>query len=364
MLTIGFGPAAAQQKVGISGAVNPDVRGTPPGAAARQLVIGQDVVFNERITSAAEGQTQIVFLDESTMTVGPNSDLVIDQFVYDPRSGTGRLAMSATRGLLRYVGGKLSKQDGAVTLRTSTATLAVRGGAFIANLRPNGSLDVIFLYGAGLTVSSLPAVQRAAISQTITRPGFEISVGPDGQMSPPHPVPPGLLAQLLQQLDGRPNGTGGLAVVPTGATVVNSGIGQVISGNISDSIIQSIQNSAAGGLTTVTTAAQSFGGPNPNLTLTLNNIDSQFSTAPSQVIDCVTTGACNPANTVTVATTASGQPIGGSGSISPTPPPPTPTNFSGRLKNTNGGGTTFGFVDQSANGDIPYAGGQLVNGVF
>jgi len=44
--------------------------------------------------------------------------------------------MSATRGLLRYVGGKLSKQDDAVTLRTATATLAVRGGAFIAQIAP------------------------------------------------------------------------------------------------------------------------------------------------------------------------------------------------------------------------------------
>ena len=98
-------------------------------------MIGQDVIFNEHITTTRSGQTQLLFLDESSMTVGPNSDLTIDQFAYDPKSGTGKLAMSATRGLLRYVGGKLSKQDDAVTLRTATATLAVRGGAFIAHDR-------------------------------------------------------------------------------------------------------------------------------------------------------------------------------------------------------------------------------------
>ncbi len=60
--------------------------GASPGATARQLVIGQDVIFNEHIATAANGQTQLLFLDESAMTIGPNSDLTIDQFVYDPKT--------------------------------------------------------------------------------------------------------------------------------------------------------------------------------------------------------------------------------------------------------------------------------------
>ena len=108
-LLAGTNAPLAQQRVGVSGAVNPDATGTPPGATPRRLVIGQDVVFNERFTTGPLGQTQLLFLDESAMTIGPNSDLTIDQFVYDPKSGTGKLAMSATRGLMRYVGGKLSK---------------------------------------------------------------------------------------------------------------------------------------------------------------------------------------------------------------------------------------------------------------
>ena len=78
--------AVAQERVGVSSAVNPEVTGAPPGAAPRQVVIGQDVVFNERITTGPLGQTQLLFLDESAMTIGPNSDLTIDQFVYDAKS--------------------------------------------------------------------------------------------------------------------------------------------------------------------------------------------------------------------------------------------------------------------------------------
>ena len=194
----------AQQRVGVSSAVNPEAVSRPPGGTARRLVIGQEIVFNERITTEAAGQTQLLFLDESSMTIGPNSDLTIDQFVYDPKSGTGKLAMSATRGLLRYVGGKLSKQDDAVTLRTSTATLAVRGGAFIANIAANGTTEAVFIYGKGLAITG-----AAGGSQIVTRPGFYSIIPPGGSPSTPGPAPTGLLAGLTQQLDGRSGGTGG-----------------------------------------------------------------------------------------------------------------------------------------------------------
>src|SRR5216684_4587659 len=152
LLTVGAGTLFAQERVGIKSAVNPEATGAVPGAQPRRLVIGQEVIFNEHITTAAAGQTQLLFLDESSMSIGPNSDITIDQFVYDPKTGTGKLAMSATRGLLRYVGGKLSKQDDAVTLRSATATLAVRGGAFISQIDPDGKTNAAFLYGKGLTV--------------------------------------------------------------------------------------------------------------------------------------------------------------------------------------------------------------------
>src|SRR5882762_4616278 len=137
----------AQQRVGVNSAVNPDATGTPPGGTTRRLVIGQAVVFNERIATGPDGQTQLLFLDESAMSIGPNSDLTIDQFVYDPNAGVGKLAMSTTRGVMRFVGGKLSKQEEGVSLRTSTATLAVRGGAFLLDLTTEGRMEAIFIYG-------------------------------------------------------------------------------------------------------------------------------------------------------------------------------------------------------------------------
>ena len=243
VLTAATSAVPAQERVGVSTAVNPEATGISPGQAPRQLAIGQDVIFNEHITTKADGQTQLLFVDESSMTVGPNSDLTIDQFVYDPKSGTGKLAMSATRGLLRYVGGKLSKEDGAVSLRTATATLAVRGGAFIAQIDPAGKTEATFIYGKGLTVSGICATPPCPDTETLTRPGFEITVaGPGAVPSPPAPVPPGQLARFTQLLDGQIGKTAGAKTIPTDANVASSGVSQTVSGNLIASVEQASES--------------------------------------------------------------------------------------------------------------------------
>src|SRR5579884_520765 len=203
--------AASAQKVGVSSAVNPDVSGSPPGSGMRRLVIGQEVVYNEHITTTASGQTQILFLDESSMTIGPNSDITIDKFVYNPQTGRGQMAVTAARGVLRYVGGKLSKQENAVTVTTSTATIGVRGGAFLAKDAPGRPLEVIFLYGQAVQVTG-----QSGCAQTISRPSFEVTVAAPGACpSSPSLAPPSAIAAIVAHVDGTPGQTGGARNVPT-----------------------------------------------------------------------------------------------------------------------------------------------------
>jgi trimeric autotransporter adhesin len=232
MLATGLAsPAVAQQRIGVNSAVNPDATGIWPGTPPRRLVLGQDIVFNEHVTTGPEGQTQVLFVDQSTMSVGPNADMVIDEFVYDPAAGTGKLAASLTRGVFRFVGGKLSKQENAVTMQTPSATIGIRGGVVFVNLATSGKLEVIFAYGRGVTITGTNGV-----AQTITRPGFEVTVsGPGAAPAEPAPAPPGAAAALLAQLDGRSGGNGG-ATTPTEVTVASSGIANAISNNIAASI--------------------------------------------------------------------------------------------------------------------------------
>jgi trimeric autotransporter adhesin len=235
MLAIGLTTPAglADQRVGVDSGVNPNALGIPPGALPRRLVIGQDIVFNERITTETSGQTQVLFVDESTLSIGPNANMVIDQFVYNPNTGTGKMLASVTRGVFRFVGGKLSKQDNAVAFRTPAATIGIRGGVILVNQAANGALEVIFEYGKGVTVTG-----RNGVSQTVFRPGFEVRVSkPGASPSDPAPAPRGSAAALLAHLDGRAGSTGGAPTVPTEVMVESSGIANAISANMAASIL-------------------------------------------------------------------------------------------------------------------------------
>jgi hypothetical protein len=230
--------ADAQERVGVNSAVNPDVSGAPPGAPSRRLVIGGDVLFKEHITTNSQGQTQVLFLDKSAMTVAPNSEITIDEFVYDPTTGTGKLALSAVHGVFRFIGGKLSKNENAVSMSTPQGSLSVRGGIFLASVASIGTA-VTFVYGQGLIISN------AVGSQTLTRPGYSVTVASrTTPPSQPAPAPPGATAAMLSQLDGRSGGSGGARQTPTEQTVVSSGIGSTVSGNVMANVLAATQAAA------------------------------------------------------------------------------------------------------------------------
>jgi hypothetical protein len=197
------------QTVGVTGAVNPNASGTPPGTTVRALGMGSDVVFNERIATEATGQADILFVDRSALTVGPNSDLVIDEFVYSPETGTGKLAASATKGVFRFVGGALSKNPDSVSIKTPAAIVGVRGGVILLAVNPNGAATAYFIYGEEATITS------ASGHLSLHRRSWAVDIGPDGKIGDPHPADPAVLLGLLKQLNGQTGGNGGASPPPT-----------------------------------------------------------------------------------------------------------------------------------------------------
>jgi hypothetical protein len=121
-------PAFAEPaSVGVTGAVNPQAVGQAPAGSIEQLAIGANVVRNEKISTFNRGQVQLIFADQSTLTLGENSEIVIDEFVYDPDKQAGNMTATVTTGVLRYVGGKISKKSD-VSFLTPSGVVTVRGG--------------------------------------------------------------------------------------------------------------------------------------------------------------------------------------------------------------------------------------------
>ena len=51
----------------------------------------------------------MILIDGTAFTIGPNSKVILDKFVYNPETNDGFLEMQAT-GLLRLVGGKVIRK--------------------------------------------------------------------------------------------------------------------------------------------------------------------------------------------------------------------------------------------------------------
>ena len=132
-------------------AVNPTTTGRPQGGRDRVIVVRDNMLHNERIDTSDQGRTQLLFIDSTALTIGPNSSVVLDEFVYDPNTKVGKLPFSATKGLFRLVGGKISKKS-PVVFKIPTAIIGIRGGIGIISIRERkrqARLDGGLTAGAG-----------------------------------------------------------------------------------------------------------------------------------------------------------------------------------------------------------------------
>ena len=92
------------------------------------------------------GKVGIEFIDDTRVDVTQHSKLIIDEFVYDPNSGTGKLSLKASLGTVRYASGQIAKNSATnVKITTPTATIGVRGTDFTMTIDEVGSSTIILL---------------------------------------------------------------------------------------------------------------------------------------------------------------------------------------------------------------------------
>ena len=214
--TVSLLPQARAQVAGTVGSVNQDARGTPPGRSTSPLTIGRDVVQNERLQTDANGTAHIIFNDRSALNIGRNSNIVVDNFVYDPNAGVGRQTLSLTQGAVRFVGGQIS-HGSETTLRTPVSSIGVRGGNVTAVHRRDRG-DVVMVH------NGLAIVTTGAGARTV-RTGYQITVGPDGQFGELMRIDLQALREATRLLASIGGQSGGAHRRPTDADVGRHRIG-------------------------------------------------------------------------------------------------------------------------------------------
>ncbi|HTY64282.1 MAG TPA: FecR domain-containing protein [Acidobacteriota bacterium] len=128
-----------QQHVRMGAAAN--VRGTVywlTGDGRRvPIVAGGALYTGARIVTGVDGHLQILLLDETVFTIGANSDMVLDEFVYDPSTNIDKVTARLAKGIFRWVTGKVArKSPDQLRVKLPVATIGIRGTDFEVKYEP------------------------------------------------------------------------------------------------------------------------------------------------------------------------------------------------------------------------------------
>lgn len=136
--------ASAADRIGVASAIQRDVTGTLDGSV-RDLNSGVGVFRDERITTRTDSAAQLLFLDETSLAIGPSSEVVLDRFVYNPSGTAKEISVEAVKGAFRFVSG--SSEPRSYAIKTPLATIGVRG-TIIDILVESSRVIVILVEGA------------------------------------------------------------------------------------------------------------------------------------------------------------------------------------------------------------------------
>ena len=197
MLVLVHAGAAEAVDVGALAKVRQNVYGVPPEGRQAAKHQGDAVVFQETLETLEESSALIRFIDDSKLTLGANSKVVIDEFVFDPKHANGNALIEISVGTLRFVTGEMPK--GGVVIKTPTATLTLRGTDVVVHVHPDGTTDT--------TVHDGKVEAHNNLTNQVTNmiPGDGATLGQDGTTRYDHDDDPDLGADTASnQTDDPP----------------------------------------------------------------------------------------------------------------------------------------------------------------
>lgn len=119
---------AANEIIGVNSAVKGDVTIQTGEQLAKQAVLTDPVLLGDVINSDKVGSLQVLLKDQTIFTVGPDCELTIDTFVYDPNKNTNSMKAVVSKGMFRFMSGNISKSGkDNITIDSPVASMGVRG---------------------------------------------------------------------------------------------------------------------------------------------------------------------------------------------------------------------------------------------
>jgi hypothetical protein len=134
--------------------------------APRPAVVRGPVRFLDEVTTGASSALQVAFHDNSALSLGADTHLTVDRFVYDPAPGAAGVGVSVAKGVFRFASNGPGGRQDSESFRTPTAAIGIRGTLFDAAVGP----DVLPILG-GDVLGIKPGDDPATAALIVLRQG-------------------------------------------------------------------------------------------------------------------------------------------------------------------------------------------------
>ncbi|MFM7347136.1 MAG: FecR domain-containing protein [Tagaea sp.] len=206
------GAPAAAARIGVAAAVVGQVRlDAIPGVrdVGVDVASGTPIFLGDAVSTGPGGRLQIMLLDETVFTIGPDAAMKIDKFVYDPGTGAGTVNASIAKGAFRFVSGQVAKRNPSdMEVRVPTGTIGIRGTSVAGVV--DGLRATIVLLGPGAETDTGERVGRILVTAAnttveVSRPGFAVDLaGVNVPPTAPFRVDAATVNRIVAPLSGPP----------------------------------------------------------------------------------------------------------------------------------------------------------------
>ena len=173
----------------------------------KKLKNGDKIYFGDSIIVKDKSNSQILLLDETVMSVGSNSEIKIDEFVYDPKTKDGKILSQIKNGSMKVLTGGVSEKNPAnLEIKVPAGTIGTRGTEFQATVDATNSQSKILLIGPGPDNSlglrpGAVEVENNFGKVLLDKPFLFTQMSATTAPQAPIPVPQNELKQFQQRLE-------------------------------------------------------------------------------------------------------------------------------------------------------------------
>ncbi len=177
-------PVAARSAIGRIIAIEGAVEARGIDDTVRVLEMGAPVYAGDEIVTGAGAKAQIFLIDDTTISQGQESVMVIDEYVYDAQTGEGQGVLQFVRGVFRNITGRITEVNpDRFKIRTGKTVIGIRGCDLFFEVQPLE--EIIYIVelpdGGAIEIEFTASRTRDARDLSITRAGRKILLMPDGR---------------------------------------------------------------------------------------------------------------------------------------------------------------------------------------